>query len=132
MEYATEKELEKLEYHKNEIVKIKKSSEYRKLLTSQKTPTNLKLLERYKLNITKHTSNIEMVKSDIHNRRPRRNRKETPKYNNYPKNPAKEKALLIKPKSKDNRNPHKIINTGKIEKISFNPLVTDEDISFIL
>ena len=132
MEYATASELETIKYHKDNIIKIKKSTDYKNLMISTRTPANIKKLERYKLNIIQYNSKIEMIESDIQKRKPRRIRNVKPNYGNFPENPAKKRELLVKEKSMDNRNPHIIMRNDKINPIVPNIMVDENDLSFII
>ena len=126
MEYATSEELDKLKYHKGEITKIKKSQNYKNLMLASKNPATMKHLERYKLNIRRHESQIETIEHGIKIRKPRRVRNITPKYSNYPENPAKKRVLETKERSIDNKNNHTIIKTDRLEPVS-KPIVIDND-----
>ena len=132
MEYATTDEKEKLKYYNDEIIKIKKSPEYKNLMISTKTPANRKKLERFKLKLIQHNSKIEMINSDIKNRKPRRVRNTKPLYGNYPENPAKKRDLLVKEKTTDNRNPHTISRNDKLEPIVVSDKIDEIELSFIL
>lgn len=130
MEYATEDEIEKIKYHKDEITKIKKSQDYKNLLIASRNPATNKRLERYQLNIKRHQSHVQTLESTIRNRVPKRTRDVKPRYNNFPENPAKKRELLVKEKTIDNVNNHRIIRNDKIEPVT-QPM-EESEFSFII
>lgn len=132
MNYATDEEIEKLKYHKEEINKIKKSQNYKNLMVASKNPATNKQLERYKLNIKRHQSNIETINANIRIRTPRRVRNIKPKYSNYPENPAKKRDMEQRQPTIINKNNHKIVRIDKVNPIQ-SPIETEEiDYSFIM
>lgn len=111
----------KISFHQEELRKIKKDNNYRKLIISDKDPATRKQLERYKLKIKGHETQIQMAQTEIARMKKLPPRRRIPQVAiRHPPNPVKKYETAKKPINTQTKNNHQILNktttSGKILK----------------
>jgi len=111
----------KITFHQEKIREIKKDTNYKKLLISNRDAGSIKQLERYKLRIQGHETQIKNTQAEIARTQKIHPRRRIPQASiRHPPNPAKKYETEKKPVTHHNQNKRQILSrtttTGRVLK----------------